>query len=159
MSTLLPQYGHIRWVDPAPPPRAWTIFCSWVAVYLPLPQLCSISTLRRLALDDLPDHVGRHAARHVRGEKSSAFSPDPRPPAPGAARGARSARAPRSADRPAPFLARRAWPERRPDRSGDSAPASAGPAPGDEVQPSLLGSARLAAVPRRLPARTRRPAL
>src|SRR5215211_6443089 len=142
MSTLLPQYGHIRWVDPAPPPRAWTIFCSWVAIYLPLPQLCSISTLRRLALDDLPDHVGRHAARHVRGEKSSASPPDPRPPAPGAARGARSARAPRSADRPAAFLARRAWPERRPDRSGDSAPASAGPAPGDEVQPSLLGSAR-----------------
>ena len=35
-----------------------------------------------LALDDLPDHVGRHAARHVRGEESSAFSPDPRPPAP-----------------------------------------------------------------------------
>jgi hypothetical protein len=30
----------------------------------------------------------------------------------------------------------------RPDRSGGSAPASAGPAPGDEVQPSLLGSAR-----------------
>ena len=68
--------------------------------------------------------------------------PDPRPPAPGAARGARSARAPRSADHPAPFLARRAWPERRPDRSGGSAPASAGPAPGDEVQPSLLGAAR-----------------
>jgi hypothetical protein len=66
--------GHIRWVDPAPPPRAWTIFCSWVAIYSTSPAVFDLHTLRRLALDDLPDHVGRHAARHVRGEKSSAFS-------------------------------------------------------------------------------------
>jgi len=48
----------------------------------PSPAVFDLHTLRGLALNDLPDHVGRHAARHVRGEESSAFSPDPRPPAP-----------------------------------------------------------------------------
>jgi hypothetical protein len=48
----------------------------------PSPAVFDLHTLRRLALDDLLDHVGRHAARHVRGEESSAFSPDPRPSAP-----------------------------------------------------------------------------
>jgi hypothetical protein len=48
-----------------------------------LPQLCSISTRCAGWPSTIsPDHVGRHAARHVRGEESSAFSPDPRPPAP-----------------------------------------------------------------------------
>jgi hypothetical protein len=86
-----------------------------------------LHTLRRLALDDLPDHVRAMPLGMSAGRSPRRSPPDPRPPAPGAARGARSARAPRSADRPAPFLARRAWPERRPDRSGGSAPASAGP--------------------------------
>jgi hypothetical protein len=43
-------------------------------LFTPSPAVFDLHTLRRLALDDLPDHVGGHAARHVRGEKSSAFS-------------------------------------------------------------------------------------
>src|SRR5215218_1488425 len=40
----------------------------------PSPAVFDLHTLRGLALNDLPNHVGCHAARHVRGEKSSAFS-------------------------------------------------------------------------------------
>src|SRR5215218_5397234 len=36
-------------------------------LFTPSPAVFDRHTLRRLALDDLPDHVGRHAARHVRG--------------------------------------------------------------------------------------------
>ena len=73
-------------------------------LFTPSPAVFDLHTLRRLALDDLPDHVRAMPLGMSAGRSPRRSPPDPRPPAPGAARGARSARAPRSADRPAPPL-------------------------------------------------------
>jgi hypothetical protein len=121
------------------------------------PQLCSIatccadwpSTSSRPRGGAMP--LGRSAGRSPRRSHRILVLQ------PGAARGARSARAPRGGSS-SPVLARRAWPERRPDRSGGSAPASAGPvapATRSTIAPGFCSP--WAAVPRRLPAPARRP--
>jgi hypothetical protein len=92
-----------------------------------LPQLCSISTrcadwpstISQTMWDAMP--LGMSAGRSPR-RSHRILDLQPR-----SCSWRSISRAPRSADCPAPVLARRASPGRRPDRSGGSAPASAGP--------------------------------